>query len=97
MGLALGGQRLDADAPVALAAGDAPAELLLLEGRPIGEPVAQHGPFVMNTREELQQAFADYRRTGFGGWRWSSPAPVHARDKGRFAAYPDGRVLRPEG
>ncbi len=87
---------LDATAPAALVAGDAPAELLLLEGQPIGEAVAQHGPFVMNTRDELQQAFADYRRTGFGDWRWPSPAPVHARDKGRFAAYPDGRVLRPE-
>jgi len=37
------------------------ARLLLVAGRPIGEPIVQHGPFVMNTREEIERAFADYR------------------------------------
>lgn len=42
------------------AAGDQGTRVLLVAGRPIGEPVARHGPFVMNTREELEQAFRDY-------------------------------------
>ncbi len=46
---------------VRVAAGSAGARLLLLAGRPIGEPVAQYGPFVMNTRKEIEQAVADYR------------------------------------
>jgi len=71
--------------------GDEPAELLLLQGRPIAQPVTQYGPFVMNSPAEIQQAMVDYRRTGFGGWPWSSDGPVHARDQGRFAIHADGR------
>jgi len=71
--------------------GDAVAEILLLQGRPIGEPVARHGPFVMNTRAEIEQAFADYRKTQFGGWPWKNDAPVHPRGQGRFAVHADGR------
>jgi redox-sensitive bicupin YhaK (pirin superfamily) len=80
------------DQPVAIEATDGPAEVLLLQGRPIGEPVAQYGPFVMNTRAELEQAFQDYRRTQFGGWPFPENAPVHPRARGRFARHADGRV-----
>jgi redox-sensitive bicupin YhaK (pirin superfamily) len=66
------------------------AEFLLLHGRPIGEPVARHGPFVMNTRSEVQQAYEDYRRTGFGSWGWDRDDPVHPREQGRFAVHADG-------
>ncbi len=84
-----------ADTDLELVAGEGACELLLLQGRPIGERVEQHGPFVMNTRAELVQAFADYQRTGFGGWPWPADDPVHGRDEGRFARRPDGKVERP--
>ena len=82
------------DREVRLEAGDGTCELLLLQGRPIGEPVVQYGPFVMNTRAEIERAMMDYRRTRFGGWQWPSDEPVHPRDAGRFARHADGRVER---
>jgi redox-sensitive bicupin YhaK (pirin superfamily) len=72
--------------------GTSTTELLVLQGRPIGEPVAQYGPFVMNTQAEIHQAFADYRATEFGGWPWGASDPVHPREQGRFARHADGRV-----
>jgi len=53
--------------PVALAAdGAGGAELLLLGGEPLGEPIARYGPFVMNTEAEIHEAFADYRAGRMG-------------------------------
>jgi len=79
-----------ADQPVLLENGDIEASLLLLQGQPISEPVVQHGPFVMNTPEEIRQAYADYRQTQFGGWPWDNYENVHPRERGRFAKYADG-------
>jgi redox-sensitive bicupin YhaK (pirin superfamily) len=66
-------------------------KLLILQGKPIGEPVVQYGPFVMNTREEIQQTYDEYQRTQFGGWPWPVSDPVHDQ-KGRFAQHADGRI-----
>lgn len=70
-------------------------EFLVLEGRPINEPVVQHGPFVMNTKEEILQTFHDYQRTRFGGWNWKREDMIHGPGVERFAKYPDGRVEKP--
>jgi len=86
------GARLRPEVPTAVANHGKPAEFLLLQGQPIGAPVFQMGPFVMNTPEELRQAFDDYNRTQFGGWPWSTRSPVHARTDGRFALHADGKV-----
>jgi len=86
---------LQADAAVALQGGKETTEYLLLQGRPIGEPVAHYGPFVMNTQQELVQAVQDYRDTAFGGWPFDADDPVHGPAPRRFARYPDGREETP--
>lgn len=80
-----------ADQPVIIENGNKDAYLLMLQGKPINEPVVQHGPFVMNTAAEIRQAFSDYRKNQFGGWPWEQYDNVHSPQKGRFAKYADGR------
>jgi redox-sensitive bicupin YhaK (pirin superfamily) len=87
---------VESDEELTLEAGDGDVAILMLQGRPIGEPVVAHGPFVMNKREEIERAMQDYRRTQFGGWPWPNEAPVHERNAGRFARHADGRVEKIE-
>jgi redox-sensitive bicupin YhaK (pirin superfamily) len=91
-----GGVRLRPEVEVRLVAGNEPVEILLLQGKPIGEPVVQYGPFVMNTAEEIQQAFMDFRRTQFGGWPWPKNDPTHGKTEGRFARHADGKIEKVE-
>lgn len=88
---------LKADEEVTLQNGYEESFLLLLQGVPISEPVVQYGPFVMNSEEEIREAFNDYRRTEFGGWPWPKQEQVHDRNQGRFALHADGRRENPNG
>jgi len=82
---------LQPDQDVSVQAGDDDCFLLMLQGKPINEPVVQHGPFVMTTQEEIRQTFEDYQRTQFGGWPWPEHEQAHDRNRGRFAIHADGR------
>jgi quercetin 2,3-dioxygenase len=82
---------VEAGRDILLQNGDSEAGILLLQGRPIREQVIQYGPFVMNTKQEIHQAFEDYHKTKFGGWPWPKYDQVHPREKGRFALHADGR------
>lgn len=84
--------KLKSDADIILKnSSDTDAFLLILEGKPIGEPVAQYGPFVMNTQQEIQEAISEYQKTQFGGWPWGEREMVHPANKGRFALHADGK------
>jgi len=75
---------------IVLKAGAEEVSILILQGKPIGESVIQYGPFVMNTKAEINQAFEDYHNTQFGGWPWPRYDQVHDRKLGRFAKHADG-------
>lgn len=81
---------VEAELDLRLENGDTEARILVLQGKPIAEPVIQYGPFVMNTKEEIQQAFNDFHATQFGGWPWKRADQVHDRAEGRFARHADG-------
>jgi len=104
-GLQIGGQAIahyhaadvDAAQVCTFKNGAEASKVLVLQGRPINEPVVQHGPFVMNSKEEIYQAFQDYQTTQFGGWPWPRYDQVHDAKLGRFAKHADGRMEEPKG
>lgn len=83
------------DAAIEIENGPNTSAILLLQGKPIQEPVVQHGPFVGNTQADIQQIFFEYQKDEFGGWPWPSHENVHAATERRFARYPDGHIERP--
>lgn len=84
--------QLKSDMEVIIEGGAEETSILILQGKPINEPVMQYGPFVMNTKEEINQAFEDYHKTQFGGWPWPKYDQVHDRTKPRFAKHADGKI-----
>jgi quercetin 2,3-dioxygenase len=80
--------RLRPDTVVRIESFDEENRILLLQGNPINEPVVQYGPFVMNTEQEIRQAFYDYQETSFGGWPWDRNDQTHGK-RGRFALHLD--------
>ncbi|MCZ4409809.1 pirin family protein [Cryomorphaceae bacterium 1068] len=82
--------RVHADRMIHLENGNDKGKILVLQGMPINEPVSQYGPFVMNTKDEIKQAFEDYHKTQFGGWPWPRRDMVHDGSLGRFAKHADG-------
>lgn len=88
--------RVHADKELTITNGNTEAHFLLLQGKPINEPVVQQGPFVMNNHNEIRDAILEYQQTEFGGWPWPSHDHVHEKSKGRFALYPDGtEIIKP--
>lgn len=89
------GALIDSQKDLLIQSGPTVCEILILQAAPIGEPVVQHGPFVMNSKEEIYQTIQDYQRTQFGGWSWPSQDMVHGPKIERFAKFPDGRTEKP--
>ena len=79
-----------ADEEISFQNGSSASYFLILEGKPINEPVVKHGPFVMNTEDEIRETMKEYGRTQFGGWPWKEQEVAHARDRGRFALHSNG-------
>jgi quercetin 2,3-dioxygenase len=84
--------KVDASQDLEIKNGNQQAKILVLQGKPIDETVIQYGPFVMNSKDEIQQAFNDYHATKFGGWPWPKYDQVHDRNLGRFAKHADGTI-----
>jgi redox-sensitive bicupin YhaK (pirin superfamily) len=83
---------VSANEDITLEAGTKECKILVLQGKPIGEPVVQHGPYVMNTIEEIRETHSEFQKTRFGGWPWPKYDNVHDPAKGRFAQHADGRL-----
>jgi redox-sensitive bicupin YhaK (pirin superfamily) len=83
---------LNAHLETVLKNGSSEGHFLILQGRPINEPVVQYGPFVTNSNQEVQQVMQEFQRTQFGGWPWPAYDHTHEVRRGRFALHADGKL-----
>lgn len=83
---------LNSQEEISILNGNENAFILMLQGKPINEPVVQRGPFVMNTREEISETIRTYQETQFGGWPWKRADMVHNKNRGRFAEHANGKL-----
>jgi redox-sensitive bicupin YhaK (pirin superfamily) len=90
------GVTFDGKEVLSLKSKDAPLEFLVLQAKDIKEPVVQHGPFVMNSQEDIRRTIQDYQKTQFGGWPWPRADMIHGENPERFAKYPDGKIIKPK-
>ena len=84
--------KMVSDQPLRITNGPEISHFLLLQGKPINEPIAQYGPFVMNHQSEIQETMREYQLTQFGGWPWPKPDYTHVHTSGRFAKYANGKI-----
>lgn len=89
------GLALESQTPLEIKNLSGAAEFLLLQAKPMNEPVVQYGPFVMNTKDDILKTMEEYQRTRFGGWPWERDDMVHGPKIERFAKYPNGQLDRP--
>jgi redox-sensitive bicupin YhaK (pirin superfamily) len=71
------------------------SRILLLQSKAINEPSTQHGPFVAASQNGIFQAIQKFQNGEFGTWQWEGTEPVHDKNLGRFAKYPDGKLIHP--
>jgi quercetin 2,3-dioxygenase len=83
-----------ADQRVVLQAGNSETRLLILQGKPIAEPVTQYGPFVMNTQAEISQAISDFRATQLEAGPGEKPT-TYIREPWPLCKYKDGKEEKP--
>lgn len=85
------GVDLAPETDISISNGKMAAACLFLQGKPLNENVVQHGPFVMNSNEEIQAAIGEFQRTQFGGWPWPTYEHTHPKERDRFAIHADGK------
>lgn len=89
------GYNMDAGTEIEIISEFDDTEILMLQSKPIGEPIVQYGPFVMNSEADIRQTMMDFQRTQFGGWPWDKHDQVHGAQIRRFAKFPDGKTEEP--